>query len=521
VKKIEPKWAVIEGKGPYLPVVLVISFILLIYLPSLDIYLMGDDFEFLNESYGIRTNPAVMLSKINHFFRPLIKLSFFLEYTFFKTKAPFYNLTNILLHLLNVLLLYILVFRITGKNQVAFLTTLAYGTSPIYSEAILWCSARTDSFPLVFMLGVILFFDKNDRKKIPARYLAIILLTLCALGSKETWMILPFLVLSYLLIVKHKSFKTALRETFPLFLLLALYIAYFIGLPLLSGGASAPTAYATAGAAAAVKKFAFLIFQYMGLSNFFTGAAWQYIPVFLFLTGLGYRFIRTKNRLALWGLTWMLLALSISLPIAFAPARYNYIPLVGFWMMVIAFLSREIEMLMQRFRLDPRTVFLVSGILMILCLTLQVTWLQREIDDYRVRGLPHKRIVDMYQLIKDRLPHDRPIIFQDLSTRRAEHELIGKLKGYEKVLFVRKRAIWGLVFLSPLVNFAGDPFCEILEPIPGQDLESVLLMDFTVLVFSDEGFFISYTSKARFREYYHTYGKLPYKVEALHFVPVK
>ena len=486
-----------------------------------DIYLMGDDFEFLNESYGIRTNPAVMFHKINHFFRPLIKLSFFLEYTFFKTQVPFYNLTNILIHLLNVFLLYILVFRLTGKNHIAFLTTLTYGTSPIYSEAILWCSARTDSVPLVFMLGVILLYDKNAKKKSTARYLAIILLTLGALGSKETWMLLPFLVLSYLLIVKHKSLKTALQETFPLFLLLLFYIVCFIGLPLLSGSASTPTAYANAGTAAAVKKFAFLIFQYMGLNDFFTGATWQYIPVFLLLTGLAYRFVRTKNRLALWGLTWMLLTISISLPIAFAPARYNYIPLTGFWVMIIAFLSREIEMLMQRFRLHRRTVFLASGILMILCLTLQVTWLQREIADYRLRGLPHKRIVGMYQRIQDKLPRDRPIIFQNLSTRRAEHELIGKLKGYEKVLFVRKRAIWGLVFLSPLTNFTGEPFRQILKPIHGEELEPLFLMDFTVLVFSDEGFFISDAGKSRLREYFHTYGKLPYKAEALHFVSVK
>jgi hypothetical protein len=370
------------------------------------------------------------------------------------------------------------------------------------------------------MLGVILFYDRSE-KKTKALYIAIFLLTLGALGAKETWMLLPFLVLSYLLIVKKIPRKTALRETMPLFLMLILYIAYFIGLPLLSAPASAPTAYANSGIAAALQKFAYLIFQYMGLGNAFTGAAWQYIPVFLLLSGLAYRFVRTENRLALWGLTWMLLAISISLPIAFAPARYNTIPLVGFWIMIIAFLSREIEMWMQRFSIRRRTVFFVSAIPMSLLLILQVAWLQREIADYRMRGLPHKQIVDMFQRIQGQLPHDRPIIFQNLSIRRAEHEFVGKMKGYEKVLFVRKRAIWGLLFLSPLANFTGDPFRQILEPIPGEELPAVFLMDFAVLVFSDEGFFISDAAKSRMREYYRTYGKLPYNTEALHFVPVK
>lgn len=536
MKKIKNKWAEIIEERPYVLLAAVICFVFVIYLPALDIYLRGDDFEWLNESYGIWQNLSVLFQRINHFFRPLIKLSYLLNYTFFKTQVPFYNLFNILIHLLNVFLLYIFILKISGKNHIAFLTCLAYGSSPIYSESILWTAGRVDSILLVFMLIVLLLFNNNNEKQpAPAsqkpplrgslkvycgRHIVILLLSLCALGAKETWMLLPFLVLSFLLVVKQIPLKETFQKTLPLFLLLFLYIGYFIVLPIFAQSFP-PTAYAKLGIVGAIEKFGFLIFEYIGLNDAFGGATWQNILIILLLVGLGYRFIVSRNRIALWGLIWMLLSISISLPIAFAPSRYNYIPLVGFWIMVIAFLSAEIANLVKKIRSKRLPIFLTVAIAMSLLLILQVTWLQKEIDDYRIQGIPHKTIVDMYLDIRDKIPHDRPLIFVDLSKRKAEHEFVGALKGYEKVLFVRGRAIWEIVYLSQMANFVGDPFKLKMEPVPEKDLGSVFFMDYTLLVFTDKGFFISDIYKSRIQEFFQENGELPYKVEALHFVPVK
>lgn len=509
---------------PYILGLVAIAFILVIYLPALDIYIMGDDFEWLNESYGIRQNPAVMFREINHFFRPLIKLTYLLNYTLFNTQTPFYNLTNILIHLLAVFLLYIFILKISGKIHIAFLSSLAFGVSPLHSECTLWAAGRVGSVLLVFMLSVLILYNNENKKYRVIRCSAIILFSLCALGSKETWMLLPFLVLVFLVLIKRNSFKTALMETAPLFLLLVLYIGYFIVLPLLSNQASAPTNYANATLPGAAKKFIFLVFEYFGLADIFSGAAWQYIVILLFLAALLFLFIRTKNRLALWGLVWLLITISISLPIDFAPSRYNYIPLVGFWMMAVAFLSWLVERLKQRFRIH-RLVLLsfagIVGIVGILFLALQVSAVQKEIKDYHYLGAAHKTVADMYLQIKDRLPHDRPIIFADISKRKAVLEAVGNLKGQEKVLLVREKAIWEIVFLPTLANFEGEPFQEIMETIPDNELGTIFAGDFTVLVFKDDGFFISETSKSRFREYFQKQGELPYKTTALRFVQVK
>ena len=521
---IANKWKTIIEKRPYILGLLAALFVLFIYLPALDIYLIRDDFEWLNQSYEGWQNPSVLFELINNFFRPIVKLSYLLNYTFFKTQVPFYNLTTILFHLVNVFLLYIFIHRISKKKHIAVLTALTFGISPMYTEVTLWASGRPDSILLMFMMGVLLCFTKNNDtvtvKNPWTHQILIVLLTLCAVGSKETWVLLPFFVLSFLWVVKQVPLKTALKSTFSLFLLLVFYMGYFIGVPLLSG-TPPPTSYADPNMGEVVKKFGFLIFKYVGLGDMFTASAWQYGLIIISLAGLIYWFTRDKNRLALWGMIWMFMSMGISLSIYYAPSRYNYFPLLGFWVMIISFLSREIERALKRFKIKPGVAFLVIGLVLLFHISYQTIMLQWEIKDYRDQGVPHKEVVDMYRVVKDQLPHSKPIVFVDISTRKAVHERAMSVKGYAKLLFVRESAIWQMVYLPPLANFMGEPFREMMVPIPGSELDAVFQGEYTMLVFTDAAFFISDLYKPKIEAYYRQNRKLPYKVQAVQFVPVK
>ncbi|MCP4146126.1 MAG: hypothetical protein GY757_00110, partial [bacterium] len=457
-----------------------------------------------------------------------------------------YSLTTIIIHLVNVLLLYVLIYRVSRESAgdpppgagpkpghsvaVAAIIALTFGTSPMYTESSLWAAGRPDSILLVFFLAILIRF--TTRPLSPAKpgvvsvggWGIILLLTLCAAGTKETWVLLPFLVFSFLWILKGLSFKNALKKASPLFIMLVLYMGYFVGLPLLAEKVS-PTSYAKASLTDMVKKFSILIFKYAGMGELVPSTLLQYILIVIIGGGVIYICIRRKNRLALWGMTWMVITISISLPIYYAPARYNYIPLVGFWVMVIAFTAREISELVKNRSdgkplLKPRLVFSAAGMLLLFVLSYQVIMLQWEIKDYRMQGEPQRTLVQMYNMAKERLPHNEPIVFVDLGKRRAVSEAAGSIMGYRKVLFVREKAIWQLVFIAPLANFAGDPFKETMELIPHSRLGEVFAGEFTVLVFTDDAFFISDFHKSQLREYYGKHGKLPRKVQALRFVPV-
>ncbi|MCP4154039.1 MAG: hypothetical protein GY757_40305, partial [bacterium] len=94
-------------KLPVLTGLGILLVLLAIYLPALDIYLLRDDFEWLNSSYGALHDPSVLFQRINNFFRPMVKLSYLFNYLLVNTKGPLYSLTTIIIHLVNVLLLYI------------------------------------------------------------------------------------------------------------------------------------------------------------------------------------------------------------------------------------------------------------------------------------------------------------------------------------------------------------------------------------------------------------------------------
>jgi hypothetical protein len=298
------------------------------------------------------------------------------------------------------------------------------------------------------------------------------------------------------------------------------YIGYFIIIPKISG-ASAFTTYAKFDIGTAIKKFVYMIFKYIGLAKFSKGAFWEIALIAAALAALTYWLIRRKNMLALYGLIWMLITIAISLPIYYSPSRYNYLPLVGFWIMIIAWLEKDIKDFIKKFKIKPGLALLVMGILILSYLAHQAIMLQWEIKDYYKRGSTHKILVDMYLKIKDQIPQDRPVVFIDLGQRRAVDELSRSIDGYPKLLFVRKRAIWQQVFLAPMANFAGHPFSTLIKPIPKTGLDAVLQQDFTVLVFTDKGFFISAAHKQKIRDFYSRHLQLPYKVQALRIVPVK
>lgn len=504
----------------YLPALILVVLVFAVYLPSLDIYLRGDDFEWLGASYQGWNQPGQLFSLINHFFRPLVKLSYLLDYTFFKTSPLGYNLTTLLFHFINLYLLYRLMLLLFKREIPAFLVTFCFGVSAMYSEVTLWSAGRPDSILLMFVLGVLILLTGRDSSAAAGKSRLwwpgawVILLTLLAVGSKETWILLPVLAFVLLWIAGRKHFKEALQQTFVLFAMLAVYVFVFMLLPVLSGTRS-PAAYAGTDIGESMRKFGFLLFKYTGLSSYFSAAAWQYLLIAIVLGLLAWIIIKSKNWLALTGLMWLLITMAISLPIHFAPSRYNYLPLIGFWLMVIALLDAGFTFLVEKYSLKQPLKIALIAVPLLFYAGQQIVMLQWEIKDYHRWGETHKKVVDMYRDVSQTLPHDRPLIFIDQGTRKAVQEAADNVQGYSKLLFVRETAIWQQIHLPALDNFLGRPFQETLEPVPDNQLEHVLQTDFSVLVFTDGGFFLSSAHKNQVLEYYRQYRTLPRKVEAL------
>ena len=507
-------------KNPSIAGILIILAIMAAYIPALSIYLRTDDFVWLSSTYTLWKQPLNLFAPFGYFFRPMIKVSFLLNYTLFGTSTAFYALTTILIHLGNVFLLYTLILRISGRITLASLISLCFGASAMYSEITLWSAGRPDSIMLLFILGALVMVTGYERQ-LKRKYLFLLLIFgLGAAFSKETWVILPFLVLGLLTIIKRFNVKDALKHSAGPFFILLLYAIVFVVLPLLSGTRS-PTDYASYNVGYSIKKTGYLLFQYVGAGELYSGEIWQVIAAFVALSGFGVLLFLQKNRLALWGLFWMILSMLPSLPIQGTPSRYNYLPLLGFWIMVIAFCDRGIEWSKKKFRIKKYLINITVIFLVLFYLSQQFIMLQWEIRDYKYLGDYHKRIVMMYEKIKPRLPLDQPTIFINAGTIKAVHDTSRAVQGYFKLLFVRKKGLWQLVLFAPLVNFAGKPFRYLMVKVPKKELGEVIKGKFTVVVFKDTGFFITEEFNEDLKNYYDTYRQLPERVQAYKFMNKK
>lgn len=499
--------------------VCVVALIFLLYVPALNNYLQGDDFEWLNSVYQGWQRPGQILEKINNFNRPLVKFSYLLNYTLFGTRIFYYNLFTLLLHLTNLWLLFLLTRHLFGRTLPAALMALAYGASAYYSEVTLWAAGRPDSIMMLFVLGALLLLTRwaSAEKGMPlGKHMLLLLWATGALAAKESWVILPILAFILLWLVKKIPIQMVLRHTLGLFLILGFYFAFFIGLPLLRGHA-AFTAYGQAGLKTMVNKAAFLGYKYLGLGEQYQGAWWQIVLLAALLAAAVFAFIRRKNRLAFFGLFWMLLGVGVSLPVYHAPARYNYIPLIGFWIMIISFFSLEYHKFVQQHKEKKRIATVILGLPLFFFLAQQAIMLHWEIKDYHLRGQLHEQLAEMYIQIQDKIPPDQPIVFVDLGKRQAVIEMAAAVKGYKKILFVREKAIWQQVFLSPLANFLGKPFSHMMIPVEKNELLPALKGKATLLVFTDQGFAVSTDMECQKKilAYYMQNGVLPYKVQIL------
>ena len=444
--------------------VFVVLAVCIIYFPAKNMYFMGDDFDILNIVYPGWSTPTVLFQPLNNFFRLTVKISLLINYTLFKTSAIPYVLITLCIHIINIFLLYRFILKVTSNISIAGAISLAFGTSPFYSEVTLWNSSRSDSIVLTFALGIFLLLSQEQDEKNRKYQSWVFFLMIGSACTKENWIILPLLSISFLILIQRFSVKDAfLYHKFVLLLLLC-YVGFFIFLPYFKGN-RALGGYPSTGIPSMLTKFTFLLYRYVGFGDWFTNATWQIILLLFLLIGLLYLLIIFKAPLGLWGFIWMITALIPTLPIRYAASRFNYLPLVGFWIMGITFIHHTWRFIEQKCFISSRyfRVFAMGAMLYIV--GYQSIMVQWEIKDYTQYAKAHEKVVHMFSTMQKQLPKKTPFLFLNRGSKQPISELEQSYQGYPKLLFRRKEAIWQLINFAPLANFAGKPFIGIIREL--------------------------------------------------------
>jgi protein O-mannosyl-transferase len=169
-------------------------------------FMLSSPFKTMDDQFSIVTNPLIkdtsqmpQLFAQGYFndksyYRPLVNLSFMAEYHLFNLDAFFYNLDNVLIHIVNAYLVWALV-SILVNRQFAFWVALLFAIHPVQWEPIANISGRAILLSTMFSLASFIAFLKDRR-------ILALFLFVPALLCKESAAVLPGILGVYCLLNK-------------------------------------------------------------------------------------------------------------------------------------------------------------------------------------------------------------------------------------------------------------------------------------------------------------------------------
>jgi hypothetical protein len=126
---------------------------------------------------------------------PLTWLSHALDFQLYGTKPAGHHITNLLLHVVNVLLLFLLLPRVTGAMGRSLLVAALFALHPFNVESVAWVSERKNVLSTLFFLLALGAYGWYVRKPNVKRDLALTALFGLGLTAKPMVITLPFVLL--------------------------------------------------------------------------------------------------------------------------------------------------------------------------------------------------------------------------------------------------------------------------------------------------------------------------------------
>jgi protein O-mannosyl-transferase len=360
----------------------------LVYAQSLSFgFVNFDDDKFVSENPHV--SAGLKLSEIAWAFtnvdadnwHPLTTLSQMLDCELFGLRAGGHHFTNLLLHNISVVLVFLWLARLTGRTCPSFLVAAIFAVHPQHVESVAWIAERKDVLSGVFFMLTLIVYVWYARKLSYARYASLFLIFLLALMTKPMLVSVPvvLLLLDYWplnRITDRFSFSKCLIEKLPLAVpagIVAL-VTILAQKRAFVSTAELPIWLRLANGAVAIVKYLIQFFWPAGLSPFYPhpGIAlwsWTSLAAGIFLALLTAVILVTRKKYLITGWLWFLVML---VPVAgliqtstqARADRYTYLPGIGFCIALVWLASAIARRRVLRFCVN------LSAIIFIVALTL-------------------------------------------------------------------------------------------------------------------------------------------------------
>jgi protein O-mannosyl-transferase len=175
---------------------------LLLYAPaSHNGFVNFDDDAYILRNPHVRagvTWPTIVWS-FTHFeqanWHPLTWISHALDCQLFGLNPSGHHLTNVLLHALNVVLLFLVLQGATGSTSRSFAVAALFAFHPANVESVAWIAERKNVLSMFFFLLALLAYVRYAKHRGIATYMAVFVMFLLALMSKPQVITFPCLIM--------------------------------------------------------------------------------------------------------------------------------------------------------------------------------------------------------------------------------------------------------------------------------------------------------------------------------------
>ena len=246
----------ISGKQSILVVLILIILILCVYWPVQNYdFINFDDPTYITENSHVQTGFSVdglrWAFSTNYFglWNPMVWLSFMLDFHLFRFNAGGYHWTNVIIHIFNAILLFLLFRHLTGTIWRSAFVAALFAVHPINVESVAWISERKNVLSTFFWMTTMLCYVWYAKRPGWKRYVPVLISFAMGLMSKPMLVTLPFVLLlidywplnrtaiaieettGHPLNLKKEKISFLIMEKIPLFILSAIVIFLTIGAP--------------------------------------------------------------------------------------------------------------------------------------------------------------------------------------------------------------------------------------------------------------------------------------------------
>jgi len=191
------------GKSLYArvwPYLLVTLTVVLIYLPTFSgEFILDDNSLIKNNTYvKVAHSPISYLAQEDGvtdecsdgdyhtgYYRPLINVSYSIDYGLWGFNAPGFRTTNLMLHILCCFVLFHFLQFLINDRYAALWATLIFALHPVNTEAVSWVGSRDNILAALFSISSLLFYMKGWEGGSPLKRMMSVLLFALAILSKE------------------------------------------------------------------------------------------------------------------------------------------------------------------------------------------------------------------------------------------------------------------------------------------------------------------------------------------------